>query len=264
MNTSEWFKPKQPQISVPMKMTKAEKKKQIKDRRKEYQKEIQEKIKYGLMPAPPPKVKLNNFMRVMANQAVQDPTKVEQEVKRLVAERQEKHVQTMESRKLTKEQKKEKMLKKLKRDSAKECRVCLFVLRSVRDHKIQAKIKKNAEDLALNGFCLMPSRAIGAELPTVIAIEAGPKYTKFFKRLVLHRIDWDLKKGRKKGLDEEIPAQETESSTHCKLVWEGVVSDHMFPKWAIREIRSEAEGRKIFADRGVEEYWDMAVSQRFL
>lgn len=125
----ELFKPRAVQPAVQTRLTKEEKKKQAREKRREYQKELQEKIKYGLVPPPPPKVKLSNFMRVLANEAAQDPTKVEQEVRKLVEENQKKHIERNEARKPTAEQKKEKMLKKLKKDSAKECRVAVFVVR---------------------------------------------------------------------------------------------------------------------------------------
>jgi U4/U6 small nuclear ribonucleoprotein PRP3 len=47
-------------------------------------KDLQEKIKAGLVEPPPPKVKLSNMMNVYQNEAVTDPSKVEQEVKRQI------------------------------------------------------------------------------------------------------------------------------------------------------------------------------------
>jgi hypothetical protein len=70
------FKPKIVQPVIGTRLTKEEKAKAARTKRREYQKELQEKIKYGLIPPPPPKVKLNNFMRILANEAAQDPTKV--------------------------------------------------------------------------------------------------------------------------------------------------------------------------------------------
>lgn len=133
----------------------------------------------------------------------------------------------------------------------------------MKDFKIKAKVQKNAEELALNGFCLVPARDL-ADVPTVLAVEAGPKYMKFFKRLLLHRVDWDARRGRKKQPEQAAQMDlevDRSADHHIQLVWEGIVADHMFPKWSIKEIRSEAEGRKQFADRGVEEYWDMALAK---
>jgi hypothetical protein len=95
---NEMFKPKIVQPVLQTRLTKEEKKKAAKEKRREFMKEMQEKIKYGLMEAPPPKVKLTNFMRTLANQAVQDPTAVEQEVRKIVAENQKKHKERNEAR----------------------------------------------------------------------------------------------------------------------------------------------------------------------
>jgi pre-mRNA processing factor 3 (PRP3). len=42
--------------------------------------EIREKIKLGIIEAPPQKVKLATFMKVMSKELAQDPSKTEQEI----------------------------------------------------------------------------------------------------------------------------------------------------------------------------------------
>lgn len=55
---------------------------------------------------------------------------------------------------------------------------------------------------------------------------------------------------------------ENDAEDHMvKLVWEGSVRDKCFPKWSTVEIKSELEGRKYFADRGVQHYWDLVVGK---
>ena len=49
----------------------------------------------------------------------------------------------------------------------------------------------------------------------------------------------------------------------CALVWEGVVKGTQFPKWQMQEIRSETEIRRILADRGVEQYWDLVANYQY-
>ena len=126
---AEWFKPKIASVQIGSRLTKEEKKKAAREKRREYMKELQEKIKYGIMEAPPPRVKLTNFMRTMATQASQNPTAVEQGVRKIVEERQQNHIEKNEARKLTREQKLDKHMKRLKKDSAKECRVAVFVVK---------------------------------------------------------------------------------------------------------------------------------------
>ncbi|GAO19325.1 hypothetical protein UVI_02063890 [Ustilaginoidea virens] len=81
-------------------------------------KEMQAKIRLGLVPAPPPKVKKANLMRVLGDVAVKDPTAVEARVNREIAERHQKHVSTNEDRKLSKEQKHEKLSKNQQKDAS--------------------------------------------------------------------------------------------------------------------------------------------------
>ena len=88
-------------------LTKKERKKVRKQQRREREVEIQEKIRLGLVDKPEPKgwslqycgsstewyccgiVRISNLMRVLGNDAVQDPTKVEAMVRaQMAAERQ--------------------------------------------------------------------------------------------------------------------------------------------------------------------------------
>jgi len=59
-----------------MYLTEQERKKMRRKKRLEKEKEKQDKIRLGLMQPPAPKLKLTNFMRVLGNEAVADPTKV--------------------------------------------------------------------------------------------------------------------------------------------------------------------------------------------
>ncbi len=80
-------------------------------RRKAAEQEKQEKIQLGLMEAPPPKVKISNLMRVLGAEAVQDPTKVEALVREQMRLRKMEHEQRNSERQLTKEQRREKLIK---------------------------------------------------------------------------------------------------------------------------------------------------------
>ncbi len=72
---------------LPIHLTKHEQRKLRRQNRAEVQKEQQEKIRLGLIPAPEPKVKINNLMRVLCSEAVQDPTKIEEYVRNQMAQR---------------------------------------------------------------------------------------------------------------------------------------------------------------------------------
>lgn len=78
------------------------------------------------MKAPEPKVKLSNLMRVLGSEAVQDPTKVEAHVRKQVADRQRRHESANQQRKLTKEQRTEKKIRKIKEDTSLSVHVALY------------------------------------------------------------------------------------------------------------------------------------------
>ena len=75
---------------------------------------------------------------------------------------------------------------------------------------------------------------------TLVLVEGGPKGIKFYKKLLQNRIKW------------------TENNK-CQLVWEGVQKQRSFNRWRVIDMKSEAEGRLILAERGMEHYWDLAL-----
>src|SRR5690349_7888450 len=111
---------------MPLMLTKQERKKLRKRNRAEMQREKLEKQLLGLIPAPPPKVKITNMMRVLGTQAIMDPTEVEKEVKAQMEARQKAHDERNQARKLTAEERKEKKAKKVAEDIGTEIRVALF------------------------------------------------------------------------------------------------------------------------------------------
>lgn len=65
-------------------------------------------------------------MRVLANDAISDPTKIEAKVKREVSARRLKHEKTNEKNKLTHEQRKEKEAKQRAKDEDKGLYAAVF------------------------------------------------------------------------------------------------------------------------------------------
>ena len=71
-------------------------------------------------------MRIANLMRVLCSEAVQDPTKVEANVRAQAAERQKKHEKANSERQLTKEEKREKKTKKLTEDTTNGVNVAVF------------------------------------------------------------------------------------------------------------------------------------------
>ena len=92
----------------PLMLTKKEQKKMRKQRRQQELQDHRDRVKMGLIPPDPPKVRLANLMKVLTNDAIQDPTRVEARVRREVAMRRHNHEKMNGERKLTDEQRREK------------------------------------------------------------------------------------------------------------------------------------------------------------
>lgn len=125
-------------MTIPFFLTDQEKKKLRRKKRIEKEKEKQEKISLGLLPVPPPRVTMTNYLRVMAKEAIHDPSKVEKEVKKIVAQRLQDHLDRNEENKLTPAQKEAKMRRKHDRDLDKECIMAVFRVHGV---PLQAQLK---------------------------------------------------------------------------------------------------------------------------
>ena len=109
-----------------------------KKKRLEKERDKQEKVSLGLMPAPKARVTMSNYLRVMTKEAIADPSKCERDVKKIVAQRIQDHLNRNEEGKLTRDQKEAKMKRQHDRDLAKECRVAVFKISKI---ALQAQLK---------------------------------------------------------------------------------------------------------------------------
>ncbi|ROT34941.1 U4/U6 small nuclear ribonucleo protein Prp3 [Sodiomyces alkalinus F11] len=250
----------------PMYLTPKEQAKLRRQRRMAELKEQQAKIRLGLVPAPPPKVKKSNMMRVYAEAAVKDPTAVETMVNRQIAERQQKHVETNEERKLTKEERQEKLAANQEKDAAKGVHVVVFKIDSLANGQQRFKIGKNAEQHALTGVCIMHPRL------NLVVAEGGEHSIKKYKKLMLERIDWtenvpSRDKGARQQAAREWLSAETEegelkdmSQNQCKLVFEGEQKTRVFRKWGSKVCESDGEAKEVLSRTKMETFWTLAKS----
>lgn len=107
-------------------MTTKERKKMRRQRRAEALKDKRDKIRLGLLEPDAPKVKISNLMKVLGEEAIQDPTKVEAKVRKEMELRQKMHDKANEQRKLTPEERRAKILNKLKDDQKTSNEVAVF------------------------------------------------------------------------------------------------------------------------------------------
>ena len=255
----------------PMYLTSKEQAKLRRQRRLADLKEQQAKIRLGLEPAPPPKVKKSNLMRVLGEEAVKDPTAVEARVNREIAERKTQHEETNEERKLTKEQRHEKLATQQEKDAAKGFFVTVYRIDSLANGRHRFKISKNAEQAALTGICIMHPKF------NLVIVEGGQHSVRFYKKLMMQRIDWtengspgSVREGNKEALAKWLEAEDEAtgelkdlSLNTCQLVFEGEEKQRSFRKWlGARVCETDAQAKDALSRAKMENFWTLAKSMK--
>lgn len=189
---------------------------------------------------------------------------MEARVNREIADRYQKHVETNEERKLTKEQKHEKLATNQEKDANKGIHVLVFKINSLANGQHRYKIGMNAEQLALTGSCIMHPRF------NLVIVEGGEWSTTKFKKLMLQRINWtenapsrdgDSKKESSRDwlLAENDKGELKDMSfNECKLVFEGEQKARGFRKWLTRVCETDSEARDVLARAKMDNFWSLA------
>ncbi|KAL4977287.1 U4/U6 small nuclear ribonucleoprotein [Aspergillus desertorum] len=262
----EKLKPEQ----KPMYLTPKEQAKIRRQRRMADLKEQQAKIRLGLEPAPPPKVKKSNLMRVLGEQAVKDPTAVEARVNREIAERREKHEAANEERKLTKEQRHEKLARQQAQDAERGLIMTVYRIDSLANGRHRFKISKNAEQNALTGVCVMHPKF------NLVIVEGGAHSSNNYRKLMMNRIDWTentgpgaVREGNREAQASWLAAENEKgelkdlSSNTCTLLWEGQVKARAFRKWlGARVCETDSQAKDVLARAKLENFWTLAKSAK--
>ncbi|POS87314.1 PRP3-domain-containing protein [Erysiphe pulchra] len=251
----------------PMFLTSKEQAKLRRQRRMADLKEQQAKIRLGLEPAPPPKVKKGNLMRVLGEEAVKDPTAVEARVNREIAARYQTHLEMNEKRKLTKEQLHEKLALNQEKDAAKGIYILVFKINSLANGSHRFKIAKNAEQNALTGICIMHPRF------SLVVVEGGEHSIRQYRKLMLQRINWNensptrIKEGTSaETLQDWLKAEDEKgelkdlASNKCVLVFEGEVKARAFRKWGTKVCETDSAARLVLQRSKMENFWALAKS----
>ncbi|KAH8816286.1 pre-mRNA processing factor 3-domain-containing protein [Xylogone sp. PMI_703] len=253
----------------PMFLTAKEQAKLRRQRRMAELKEQQAKIRLGLEPAPPPKVKKGNLMRVLGEEAVKDPTAVEARVNREIAARHQAHVEMNENRKLTKEQRHEKLALNQEKDAAKGIHVMVFKIDSLTNGSHRFKIAKNAEQMALTGICIMHPRF------NLVIVEGGEHSIRQYRKLMLQRIDWTensptrIREGTKaEALADWLKAEDEQGQlkdmtlNKCVLVFEGEEKARAFRKFGSKVCETDSAARDALTRAKMENFWALAKSMK--
>jgi U4/U6 small nuclear ribonucleoprotein PRP3 len=251
----------------PMYLTTKEQQKLRRMRRAADLKEHQAKIRLGLEPPPPPKVKRGNMMRVMGEQAIADPTAVEMLVESQIQQRHDDHVTTNQDRKLSKEQKDAKLAQNQSKDAQKGLYMCVFKINTLAFGKHRYQVDHNAKELALSGVTIF-----NPDLNLVI-VEGGSYAITKYKKLMLQRIKWQDNapptdtQAEKQASDprwmrstDELGNLKDHTSNKCILIFEGEVKQNSFRKWGSKMCETAGEARELLARSKLDSLWALAKS----
>ena len=236
----------------PVKLTKKEQKKLRHQRRVAREQERQDMIRQGILEPPKPKVKISNMMRVLTEEAVMDPTMIEQKVREEMEERQQAHDDRNLARKLTPAERREKKIRKLLRDATSEAGEVfthVYRIENMRNVKNKFKVDINAQENHLTGIGLI------TDTFAVVAVEGTNKGLKRYEKLMLRRMDWQL-------TNDDYTAEEIKRAENnmCALVWKGSGPQRKLKRFRFETLRTEAAARKYLDDFGCANYFDAAQS----
>ncbi|KAI0353389.1 PRP3-domain-containing protein [Trametes cingulata] len=259
----------------PLKLTKKEQKKMRKQRRQAELQDKRDRIRMGLIPPDPPKVRLANLMKVLTSDAVQDPTRVEARVRREVAMRKHQHEKMNAERKLTDEQRREKIENKKLEEEKKGIWGAVFKVKTLSDPSHRFKVRKNAEQMNLTGVCIFNPAF------SMVYVEGAAKFIRQYKKLMLRRIAWTEPARERGGEDVEIEQGEEDEGgkgkgkavasgssagehgqasledNHCWLIWEGQLRDRAFNNFKPKSCPTDSAAKEVLGEK-LAGYWDQA------
>jgi U4/U6 small nuclear ribonucleoprotein PRP3 len=254
-------------------LTKAEQKRHRKLRRAERLREQQDLQAAGLIPPPEPRLTLSNYMKVLGDQAVLDPSKMEARVMEQIQARKLKHEQMNADRKLTKEEKAAKHARKLQEDTSQSVCVALFWVRDMGHPYHRAKVDLNAQQNSITGGVLECETG-----EVLVVAEGGEKAIKRYTRLMTVRMKWkgeDFYEEEEEEEEEEmmktddgndngeettkVPRKKFNPNNECELIWTGMAVKRAFHSFMFQTAANSTMARKILEAKGVAHYWDLVI-----
>jgi len=227
-------------------------------------------------------------MRVMGEQAVLDPSRMERAVQKQVDARRETHERANKDRALTPSQKKEKRERKLREDLTTGVSVSVFRVENMSHRYHRTKVDLNAQQFNLTGACVEVGELGGV---SVVVVEGGKKSIKKFTRLMTVRMKWTAGEDESDSSSEEeeeeeeekekteegegYEAEETEETktetetpykqqkfskeNQCRLVWSGTTLQQKFKDFSFLAVNTSSGANKLFTDKGMGDYWALSV-----
>jgi U4/U6 small nuclear ribonucleoprotein PRP3 len=190
-------------------------------------------------------VRIANIARILGTQSVQEPSKVEAEIRAQAQKRQQEHLDAnLERHEKAKEETARKTLDR-QNESMVNVPVAVFRIDNLTLSQWRFKVVKNAEQNELTG-CV-----IYYEQFSLVVVEGKTAAVRRYKHLLLDRIKWTE---TPPGSDPTMNV----SQNRCILVWEGVVGKRSFYRFDNWTFSNEIDARAYLGKFGVEHYWKIA------
>lgn len=193
-------------------------------------------------------------MRVLGDEAVKDPTAVEARVNKEIQDRYETHLKMNEERKLTKEQRHEKLHVNQEKDQSMGIHCLVLRIETLANGRHRYKININAEQLALTGICILNPKF------NLVIVEGGSYSITKYRKLMTNRIDWKESLAPKEGseeVQEEVGEVDMERNM-CTLVWEGELKQKGFKKFTTERCPTDALAKERLERAKMEFMWTQA------
>ncbi|PRT56397.1 U4/U6 small nuclear ribonucleoprotein Prp3 [Wickerhamiella sorbophila] len=213
-------------------MTQRELKRMRKHTRYEQRREVQDRIRLGLDPPPPPKISQKNIVAVIGAEYYSDPTKFDKMAARQLAEREKAHQETNAARKLDGDARWEKHVAKVERDKAKGLSCAVLKFNGVVSGERRYILDQGAQKLLLTGvlLCTQPF--------SLVVVEGGALEVKKFKKLA-------------------AKTKERDDAGEAQLIWQGELRAAKFKRWSIHALDSK-KSRDLLEGKHALSFWNLA------
>eukprot|EP01061_Rhynchopus_euleeides_P011943 TRINITY_DN21549_c0_g1_i1.p1 TRINITY_DN21549_c0_g1~~TRINITY_DN21549_c0_g1_i1.p1 ORF type:complete len:490 (+),score=158.03 TRINITY_DN21549_c0_g1_i1:187-1656(+) len=206
------------------------------------EKEKQKQIAMGLLPPPPPKVKISNMARVFQHRFIEDPTACEAFTREEMAKRVMSHEARNQERKLSKDERREKTIKKLQSQAETDPVTTVYRLDKLHSSKAIFQIVRNAEQLYLTGFLVQTDTG-----SNMLIVEGGKRPLRKYDRVVRHRTDYMLDDGKT-------------AADNATVVWTGVAGLRRFSEFKKVSFVGDAQALQYLNSMECGPYWEMMVA----
>ena len=218
--------------------------------------------------------------RVLTQEAVADPSKVEARVRKEMMARQNGHDKANAERKLTEDQRHAKLEKQKQKDEAKGIHAAVFKIRYLSDGGHKFKVRKNADQHGLSGILIFNPKF------NLVYVEGGMKGVRAYIRLMTERVKWQEASAARGVTSVSTPTLEGDddgdeingsieptsaqsafetagadephnlADNYCYLVWEGEVKERVFRGFRPKACPADAIAREFLG--GQQGMWDVA------